>query len=195
MAFIFKIQIMGITKPPVWRRLLVPSHFTFARFHKVLQVAFGWEDVHLYKYSDAPYGGTFEIIEQSEEDEDFLDNFRSIERYDAEKLKLSDYFSESQRDLVYLYDFGDDWVHKIVLEEIRETEHPLFASCLKGSGACPPEDIGGPMGYEEMKRVFREEPESEAADQYAEWLWIEPEEGYDPKEFYLKVVNMSLLGV
>ena len=193
MSFVFKVKIMGITRPPVWRRLLVPAHFTFARFHQVLQIAFGWEDVHLYKFSDAPYGGTFEISIQKEESD--FGYFHRAQVYDAEKMKLSDYFSETQRDLIYLYDFGDDWVHKIVLEEIRENEAPLFASCLKGSGACPPEDVGGPMGYEEMKRVFREEPESERAKEFADWLWIDSENDFDPKEFYQKVVNLSLQGV
>ena len=36
----FKIQIKGITKPPLWRRVLVPDIYTFLRFHHVIQRAF-----------------------------------------------------------------------------------------------------------------------------------------------------------
>lgn len=32
MTYQFKIQIKGITKPPVWRRVLVPDIYTFCGF-------------------------------------------------------------------------------------------------------------------------------------------------------------------
>jgi len=53
-----KIQIKGISKPPVWRRLLVPDHFRFHRFHQIIQAAFGWEDYHLYQFSPKGYGSS-----------------------------------------------------------------------------------------------------------------------------------------
>jgi len=40
----------------VWRRLLVPSHFTFDRIHEVIQEAFGWKDYHLYQFSPKGFG-------------------------------------------------------------------------------------------------------------------------------------------
>ena len=36
--------------PPVWRQLQVPATLTLARLHRVLQVAFGWEDHHLHEF-------------------------------------------------------------------------------------------------------------------------------------------------
>ena len=50
MTYQFKIQIKGITKPPVWRRVLVPDTFTFQQFHFLIQEVFGWENVHLYVF-------------------------------------------------------------------------------------------------------------------------------------------------
>ena len=36
--------------PLIWRRLLVRSDSTLADLHEILQVAFGWEDVHLNRF-------------------------------------------------------------------------------------------------------------------------------------------------
>ena len=41
-TYCFKIQLRGITKPPVWRKVEVPSQFTFGAFHLIIQAAFGW---------------------------------------------------------------------------------------------------------------------------------------------------------
>ena len=192
MAFVFKIKIEGLSKPPVWRRVLVPSNFSFARFHQVIQVAFGWEDVHLYTFTDVPYASSFEI---KVKDEDFGVNWANDVPYkEAKNYTLGEFFSEQRRQLVYLYDFGDDWVHKIELEKIVDEEPPC-ARCLQGRGTCPPEDVGGVTGYEEMKRVLREEPHSEEAMNYTEWLLMDEGETFDPDEFYMKVVNLCLAGI
>ena len=83
MTYQFKIQIKGITKPPVWRRILVPDSITFQQLHFVIQEAFGWENAHLYSFSDKAYGGSFYISEPDE-----MDAFSFVPRKDASKLKL-----------------------------------------------------------------------------------------------------------
>lgn len=55
MTYQFKIQIKGITKPPVWRRVLVPDTYTFLQFHQVIQYAFNWDDYHLFDFTDKMY--------------------------------------------------------------------------------------------------------------------------------------------
>lgn len=37
-------------EPPIWRRVLVPVGYTLARLHRVIQIAFGWEDYHLHSF-------------------------------------------------------------------------------------------------------------------------------------------------
>ena len=41
------------TKPPIWRRLLMPDTMTLADLHQAIQAAMGWEDSHLYAFDIA----------------------------------------------------------------------------------------------------------------------------------------------
>ena len=41
-----KVSLRGIS-PMIWRRLLVPGETSIADLHHVIQIAMGWEDVHL----------------------------------------------------------------------------------------------------------------------------------------------------
>lgn len=141
----FKIKLRGVTKPPVWRRVQVPSQFTFATFHEVIQSAFGWWNEHLYQFGDTPYSEMLSISVPSPDDWD-------VPTYDARKFTIGDYFKKGvqKKKLVYVYDFGDDWIHDIELEKVIPEEREC-ASCIAGNGACPEEDCGGPWGYAEMK--------------------------------------------
>ncbi|MBK5202988.1 MAG: plasmid pRiA4b ORF-3 family protein [Prolixibacteraceae bacterium] len=186
MIFQFKIKIKGITKPPVWRRIAVPANFTFSKFHKVIQLTFGWENYHLYDFAEKEYDKTMRIAEISEDDfDDFLPT------HDASKFKLSDYFSENTRKLKYIYDYGDSWIHEITLESISNNKTDK-AVCLAGKGTCPPEDCGGVGGYEELKYTFLEAPKSEDADEYREWLGLEKNKNWDTDNFNIKSVNSYL---
>lgn len=52
-----RATIVG-TKPPVWRRMLVPEATTPLRLHEVLQAAFAWWDSHLHEFEiDGAEGG------------------------------------------------------------------------------------------------------------------------------------------
>ncbi|MBP1612698.1 MAG: plasmid pRiA4b family protein [Bacteroidetes bacterium] len=186
MIFQFKIQIKGITKPPVWRKIAVPADFTFLRFHEVIQEAFGWENDHLFEFEDKEYESSIRISIPSEDDFDF-----GVKTQHASKIKLSKIFSSNSPKLLYVYDFGDSWVHEIILEAITD-DNQKRAVCLSGKGACPPEDCGGIYGYEEMQKVFQTMPKSEQADKYREWLDLEEDEVWDADSFNIDEVNTYL---
>ncbi len=46
-----KVSLTGASKPPVWRRLLVPATIRLNRLHDVIQAAMGWDDYHLHAFS------------------------------------------------------------------------------------------------------------------------------------------------
>ena len=42
MLYQLKITLRGVTKPPVWRRVLVPADITLRNLHDVIQLAMGF---------------------------------------------------------------------------------------------------------------------------------------------------------
>jgi hypothetical protein len=180
MAFQFKIQLIHISEPTVWRRVLVPEQFSFLRMHEVIQEAFGWEDYHLFLFSPKGYGSE-PIIEMPNEEDDSLFGFRRKQKLDASKTKLNQVFTTAKQKYMYIYDFGDDWKHQISLEKITE-EKLLRADCIAGQGACPPEDCGGPWGYENLKQILNDPKDPEHAGM-KEWLGLSKKQKWDAEAF------------
>lgn len=176
MAYEFKIQIKGISKPPVWRKLKVPETFSFDQFHMVIQNAFGWYNCHLYEFSEHGYSSNFSIQiphEDSEENE-----------MDSRKTDLKKYFKKVGDRMTYIYDFGDDWTHQIVLENITR-EKSSEPGCIGGKGKCPPEDIGGIYGYYSFLQMT-ENPKHPEYQETMEWVGLEEDEKWDPNDFDLE---------
>ena len=173
MAFQFKIQLRGITNPPVWRKLLVPEQFSFLQFHDVIQAAFGWNGTHLFRFSPNGYNSPTISIPNKEWDMEPVLN--------CKKIKLTEIFSAPKQKFVYLYDFGDDWFHDIVLEKITD-DKLIKADCIDGKGACPPDDCGGAWGYENLKQIVKN-PKDEEYKDMRDWLGLASDEVYNPNLF------------
>jgi hypothetical protein len=88
--------------------------------------------------------------------------------------------------LRYEYDFGDGWTHAIQLEEVLPPsgEPPI---CLGGRRHRPPEDCGGPGGYERFLEAYLD-PHDEKHAAMREWMG----EGFDPEAFDREEVNKLL---
>jgi len=175
----FKIQLKGITHPPVWRRITVPSNYSFYAFHRIIQEAFGWWNSHLFQFSENGFGSN-QVITEIYEDIDT--GFE--EQLDAEEIYLSDVFHMEKQKFVYIYDLGDSWEHIITLEKILP-EKTLYPDLLAGKGQCPPEDCGGVWGYENFKEIMADKNHPEY-EEYAEWVGLEEDDEWNPKEFDLK---------
>ncbi|HID93190.1 MAG TPA: plasmid pRiA4b ORF-3 family protein [bacterium (Candidatus Stahlbacteria)] len=172
----FKITLEGI-KPRIWRRIQVPETYTFWDLHVAIQDAMGWLDYHLHE---------FEIVDPSTglkvnigmPDEDF-----GREILPDWKQKIADYFSMENRSADYVYDFGDNWEHKIRLEKILPRNKNInYPICIKGERACPPEDCGGDLGYARLLEILKN-PNHEEYEEMLEWVGgkLDPEH-FDPKE-------------
>jgi hypothetical protein len=147
------------SKPPIWRRILVPSDITLGKLHFVLQSSMGWTDSHLHQYvSNSVFYGVND------------DEFGAMEVEDEDKCKLSQLLKSEKNSLIYEYDFGDGWRHKVLLEKIlpfdKNSQLPL---CIKGKRACPPEDCGGIWGYEELLETLSN-PNDPEYERMLDWL-------------------------
>lgn len=73
--------------------------------------------------------------------------------------------------MTFTYDFGDNWRHTVkVVDCVSYGEDERYIRLIDGKNACPPNDVGGISGYKEMLRILKEEPESDEAREYTEWL-------------------------
>ncbi len=190
MIYQFKIQLKNVSNPEVWRRLLVPSESTFEEFHRIIQAAFGWEEAHLFFFSQKGYSSS-PMIEMNYED-DYWNDMSDKKSLDATSVLLSEIFIKAKQKYVYLYDSGDDWFHLITLEKILNDEENAEPSLLAGEGACPPEDCGAPWGYENLKEILADKKHPEHKEM-KEWLGLKPREQWNANNFdlegYKKILN------
>jgi hypothetical protein len=173
--FQFKVTLEGVV-PPVWRQILVPESYSFWDLHVAIQDAMGWQDYHLHQFRlTNPKTGQSEFI--GIPDEEGFDYGQST--LPGWELAIADYFTHPTVSGRYEYDFGDDWQHEVVLEDIlprnASTKYPR---CLAGEQACPPEDCGGIHGYAEFLEAYQDPSHKEHRAMH-DWLG----DGYDPKTF------------
>ena len=92
----------------------------------------------------------------------------------------------------YTYDFGDDWVHEIVVEKILDRDPVLdYPCCTGGRRAAPPDDCGGIWGYDELVEVLAD-PDHPEHKERLEWLGLDDASQFDPAAFDLDEVNRAL---
>ncbi len=173
-----KITLEG-AKPPIWRRILVPSNISLGELHQIVQASMGWFDCHLHQF-------TFNNTNYGIPDDDM--GIMGMQIQDENKYRLDQLLKSEKQWMRYEYDFGDGWLHRIDLEKITpyEKDQPL-PYCTKGKRACPPEDCGGIWGYQELIEILKN-PKHEQHEEMIEWVG----ENLDPEAFDTESVNAIL---
>lgn len=110
MTYQFKIQIKGVSKPPIWRRILIPAGFTFDNFHQTIQIIFGWDFEHPYFFSPKGFNSEPVIEKQIVVDEDEL--------LDQEALQQKEEKEEDQS-------WKNMWVEKPLKRDSIDLEDPI----------------------------------------------------------------------
>lgn len=138
-----KVALLGIS-PMIWRRLLVKSDSTIEDLHYTLQIAMGWEDIHLHHF--IIHGKQYGITQPG--GIGFSDCALDVE--------LATFRFRVKERFLYEYDFSIHpamgawrywWRHEIRVEAILTPQaNQLYPVCVGGQGVCPPEDCGGPWG-------------------------------------------------
>jgi hypothetical protein len=162
-----KVRLLGVTKPSVWRRVQLRADTRLDQLHEILQAALGWENYHLHAFS---FG---------EEEFGPRDPELQLDFADERKVSLDQLIDIGTR-FRYTYDFGDNWEHEILVEDVLDpgpdTHYPTL---VLAKGACPPEDCGGPWGYSDLKAILAD-PNDEQHQEMLEWLGLENASEFDP---------------
>jgi hypothetical protein len=171
-----KVSLRG-AKPPIWRRLEVPADTGLAELHRILQVAFGWEECHMHVFETAY--GMFGVADPEL-------------GHRAEAPVTLEQVAPGVGDrLQYTYDFGDDWTHEIVVEKQLDRRPVAYPQCTGGRRAAPPEDCGGIWGYEELVEVLSDPGHPDHNDRL-EWLGLESAADFQPARFDAAEVTRAL---
>lgn len=190
------------SKPPIWRRIAVPSDIKLSDLHVVIQIVMGWTDSHLHQFvirnprPKPAFEGLramdvqarIEMLMMSR-DRCWSDPRMELEEAEDEaKTGLSELAPAVKSKFIYEYDFGDGWDHKINVVKIGPptpgTDYPV---CLKGKLACPPEDCGGIWGYYQMLETLKD-PKHEEHEDIVEWIGG----SFDSERFDLDEINAEL---
>jgi len=181
-----KVTLKGM-RPPVWRRLLVPADCSMDALHCAIQTAMGWSDAHLYAFRTKN-----RRIEIPDPDDMWDSSWSNSPKPEDSADVLFSKIAEVGDQLIYEYDFGDGWEHAILIEKAIKTDDlsARKAECLKGKRACPPEDCGGPWGYQNLLDVLTmpEHERNEDEKAFAEWIG----HNWDAEGFDLNEVNQTL---
>lgn len=135
---ILRIELEDI-EPLIWRRVVVRTSINLTALHGVIQAAMGWLDNHLWEFTakGRKYGI---LIPNDPEWNERISN--------AATTKLSALVANGVTDIGYVYDIGDNWQHRIIVEKLKPAEPgALYPQFLGGERRCPPEDCGGLPGY------------------------------------------------
>ena len=172
-----KISLLD-SKPPIWRRLEVPSGSTLHELHEIIQGAFGWEECHMWVF-ETPMG------EYGVADPELRHRSAASKKLDGVAPRVGDR-------LRYTYDFGDDWVHDILIEDVHAAEPGVtYPRCLTGRRACPPEDCGGIGGYEMLVEILA----APRTTRTRKCSGLDSADVFDPAAFDVAEVNEALSGI
>lgn len=185
--FTKEAAVMKISMPfeglSIWRRVRVPLNMPFNEFHNMLQILFGWTNSHLHEFyvfdqteTTEPYHyfspyhvkGDFKPVLNIVMDEELIRDTSEVEQILEKNLLLSDVVPKNTV-MKYVYDFGDNWQHEIIMEEIVNDESIVSPVCLEGEGDAPPEDCGGEPGFREFLAIMSDptHPEHDSMKQWA----------------------------
>jgi len=173
-----KIVLQNID-PPILRILQIKGNANLGKLHDYIQGTMGWTDSHLHEFRIK--GKRYQAEQQ------MYDDIDSPDMYDEQEYRINKLLQEGDS-FEYIYDYGDCWEHNIFVEKILPPEEGVhYPICTYGERTCPPEDCGGPWGYEELLEILKD-PKHEEYEDRVEWVG----EDFEPEKFDIDRTNRVL---
>lgn len=145
-----RIQMKGVTKPPMWREIEVPADFDFLRLHQAIQAVTGLMNSHLWAFNKTAYDTSLQIGIKSNPDNPFEHGIDGVTD-EADLTPLTTYLAKKDDKLEYTYDFGDDWIFTVKVLKVIDAPCAVPKCTKWKSDLNALEDYGGPYVYEELR--------------------------------------------
>lgn len=137
-----KISLMGFPVKELYRIIEISGNCTFERLHEKIFEAFDRYDEHMYSFfltrQDTENMNKIMDSKEITHPYNLEDIFGGKQKYSSKKSVIDDAELEEKEVLHYWFDFGDDWWHRICVEEILETkDRRRIARIIKKVGESP----------------------------------------------------------
>lgn len=181
----------------IWRQLEIRSTMTLDQVHRVLQAAFGWEDMHLHRFTALkPFVRLRPVDGEIPDDLQWLPRQECFDPDDRpeEDISLDQLFALGSGAAFYEYDFGDSWLHRLELVSRRPVDEGAPpARLMDGARRGPLEDSGGLPGYEGIMDALADPSHPDHAE-YSAWVAdiTGSDAPFDPAFLDIADVNQSL---
>jgi len=199
MYYEFEVSLVD-TKPRVWRRFLIRKYSSsFLDLSDAIQEAAGWQNAHMWQFTEPkPPHDTIAYIPAPPDQREFaFDPVTGQPLPQAHMINLGSYFKSPKDTALYIYDFGDNWEHRVTVKQMVDLKEKFYRRLTGGRLAFPTEDCGGVPGYyaciaavqpDFLPESMREQFKSWDLDEQREWM-----EGIDwrPDQFNLKSARES----
>ncbi|MGY4544382.1 hypothetical protein ACVWY0_004326 [Arthrobacter sp. UYNi723] len=183
--------------PEIWRQLELQASLTLGQVHRILQVAFGWENAHLHRFTDSdPFARLRPIDGEIPDPVQWLPSEWCEEPTDLseEYCSLDQLLVRGSGAAFYEYDFGDSWLHRIELISRQSADEATPPARLTdGARRGPLEDSGGLPRYESILDALAD-PIHPDHTEYSEWVTAvtDSDEPFDPDCLEIAEVNRML---
>jgi hypothetical protein len=177
---IYQIKvILAGSKPQIWRRIEVSAECTLKTLRQIIATVMDWDGLHLHE---------FKIGRKTYGNPEFDDDFSDLRVLDEGDVTLHELGLRTKSKFSYRYDFGDNWEHTLLVENVLEedptTQYPV---CTGGEMAAPPDDCGGLWGYYQLQEIL-DNPADPEYEELREWFGGE----LDATAFDVEAINRRL---
>lgn len=189
---VLKVTLVGST-PAIWRRVEVYGGLTLDDLHIVIQCAFAWNNSHLHHYLVPPEGKLTQKAMRAAKRYHAMPHELAMDDDDnpagrSDETLVGNIFTDTCKQIVYEYDFGDSWNHIVKLEKRTPGgDRNHVPVCIAGDRGAPLDDMGGIYGYYAWIDALAN-PKSDMHQQAVEWLGPD----FDETTFDRDAVNSRL---
>lgn len=170
--FELSVSLRDVIPRPI-RRFRIRATSTFAELNDAIMAATGWTGAHLWAFFVERFGDEIPVAAPLGPDGEFLE-LGGLPTPDAQRMRLPRQFGIGYglaTQARYLYDFGDDWQADVLVHDLLVLKEKRTRMLVSAEFPWPPEDCGGPGGYEQLREAMGTGDDPEGFIEWARNVW------------------------